>query len=99
MFDIQAIPTSEWDSAQIRGSFRVIDLNSEGLPHFAALSYVWGTANGNVHKISCDGSDLDILPDCHSALQHLRRKLGAFNIWVDAICIGKTCSRFERCDH
>ena len=75
------------DEALIRGNFQVIDLEAGTLPHFAALSYVCGKGDGSLHRISCDGFELDVLPNCHSALRHLRKKLGAFTIWVDAICI------------
>ncbi|KAJ9602551.1 hypothetical protein H2200_013094 [Cladophialophora chaetospira] len=84
---MEAAPTTEGNNSQIHGTFQLIDLSSDILPHFGALSYVWGEPDGNVHTISCDGKDLEVFPNCHSALRHLRGKLASFATWIDAICI------------
>ena len=93
LFEVQAPPILEGDTAQIRGSFKVIDLASPHLPHFAALSYVWGKPDGKVYAVCCNGIDLEVLPNSHSALQHLRRKFGAFTISIDALCIDPSNER------
>ncbi|KAF2001907.1 heterokaryon incompatibility, partial [Amniculicola lignicola CBS 123094] len=52
---------------------------------FTALSYVWGPP-GPSHVFLL-GIPFPVTSNCYSALWHLRKKLGAFCIWVDALCI------------
>ncbi|KAF2660329.1 heterokaryon incompatibility, partial [Lophiostoma macrostomum CBS 122681] len=54
---------------------------------FTALSYVWGTYSPVPDVIVCNDVQFKVTSNLHSALQHLRRSLGKFTIWVDAICI------------
>ncbi|KAF2826116.1 hypothetical protein CC86DRAFT_276577, partial [Ophiobolus disseminans] len=62
-------------------------------PHFTALSYVWGN-DPPTHRcfqlfVECEGAKLQVTANCHSALRHLRKKLGKMTIWVDAVCINQ----------
>jgi hypothetical protein len=65
---------------------RVVDLDER--PHFTALSYVWGSPGSDT--IICQDILVPVTPNCYSALLHLRKKLGAYCIWVDAICIDQS---------
>ena len=56
---------------------------------YTALSYVWGAYSVERHTIICDGVRIEITTNCHSALWHLRKKLGRLQIWVDALCINQ----------
>ncbi|KAF2804757.1 HET-domain-containing protein [Mytilinidion resinicola] len=73
-------------SDPIAVEFRVANLE-EG-PPFAALSYVWGK-DVEPRSIICGTYTLNVTVNCHSALWHLRKKLGAFTIWVDSVCINQ----------
>ncbi|KAF2108510.1 heterokaryon incompatibility protein-domain-containing protein [Lophiotrema nucula] len=75
--------------SSIQCDLRVINLNSENYPSFAALSYVWGIEAAEGHFITCGGCTLRVTPNCHSALRYLKEKLGNFTIWIDAICINQ----------
>ncbi|KAF2741727.1 heterokaryon incompatibility, partial [Sporormia fimetaria CBS 119925] len=57
-------------------------------PSYAALSYVWGSPGDD--QLLCQGKLLPITRNCYSAIWHLRKKLGSFFIWVDAVCIDQT---------
>jgi hypothetical protein len=63
--------------------------NLDAQPSFAALSYVWGTMSPSPATICCGSVDLPISTNGLSALRHLRAKLGAFTIWIDAVCINQ----------
>lgn len=77
-----------WDpSSPLEGRLRVQSL-ANGQP-FAALSYVWGIDNEH-HRLACEDALLPISANGHSALKHLRRKLGSFTIWIDALCINQS---------
>lgn len=81
VLDVQAAAD---DEAPLSGSLRSINLADN--PSFSALSYVWGEdKDGRV--VLCDHVQVPITANGYSALQHLRRKLGSFTIWIDAICI------------
>jgi hypothetical protein len=73
------------DEQPISCSLRVISLDDR--PNFTALSYVWGTYSPVPDFIACDGVQIIVTSNCYSALRHLRRKLGTFTIWLDAVCI------------
>jgi len=65
----------------------VIDLDADHQP-FATLTYVWKVnADEKRAVISCGGQTLSLTRNGHDALRHLRKRLGTFTIWIDAICI------------
>jgi Heterokaryon incompatibility protein (HET) len=73
-------------SGPIKANLHVTDL--EERPSFSALSYVWGN-DVKPHTITCGAFTVEVTENCHSALQNLRKKLGKFTIWIDAICINQ----------
>jgi hypothetical protein len=88
VLDILPIPTGAPNDAPVTSYLRVVDIDTDS--SFTALSYVWGKdAHSEPHSIQCDGVRFQVSRNCHSALFHLRQKLGAFTIWVDAICINQ----------
>ena len=88
VLDIQAPSSLQPDGGPVQGSLRVIDLDQK--PIFSALSYVWGQFSTTPKTISCESVAFPVSDSCYSALMHLRRKLGDFTIWIDAICINQT---------
>jgi hypothetical protein len=62
-------------------------------PSYTALSYVWGVMSPIPDTIACGTVDLPLTGNAHSALRHLRAKLGAFTIWIDAVCINQLDSK------
>ncbi|KAF1842326.1 uncharacterized protein K460DRAFT_420244 [Cucurbitaria berberidis CBS 394.84] len=87
VLDILPLPIDDSDNAPIKAHLRVEDLGRN--PDFTALSYVWGTHAPQPHVMRCDDVRFKITSNCHSALWHLRKKLGGFTIWLDAICINQ----------
>ncbi len=87
---VHAIPEDGSDSLEddypIKSSLGIIDLDSPSI-EFSALSYVWGTFGATPDFIKCDDVSVKVTSNCFSALKNLRRKLGSYRIWVDAICI------------
>lgn len=75
------------DNALVRAKIRVIDLQNE--PIFTALSYVWGNFWPEPDFILCEDVKVNVSINCKSALINLRRKLGNFCVWVDAVCINQ----------
>jgi hypothetical protein len=78
------IRTASDATAAVVADLRVVDLASS--PKFTALSYVWSSPEPN-RIITCNGMDVVISANGHSALRHLWTTLGAFTIWIDGICI------------
>jgi hypothetical protein len=85
VLQVHAQPDNAKEDDIVECDLSVIDLDAR--PHFAALSYVWGPPATGSHQLLCDGVHLTVTESCHSALWHLRKKLGGFSIWVDAVCI------------
>jgi len=75
------------DNEPIKCSLEVVNVETD--TGFTALSYVWGTYAIQPDTIICDDIRFEVTSNCHSALWHLRKKLGSFRIWVDAICINQ----------
>jgi hypothetical protein len=69
----------------IKCDLSVEDLDAQ--PKFDALSYVWGPPAAGYYQLSCGSATLSVSRNCYSALWHLRKKLGTFCIWIDAVCI------------
>jgi hypothetical protein len=87
VLQVHAQPDNAKEDDIIRCDLSVVDLDAR--PHFAALSYVWGPSATGLHQLLCDGIHLTVTENCHSALWHLRNKLGGFSIWIDAVCINQ----------
>ncbi|KAF2108152.1 heterokaryon incompatibility protein-domain-containing protein [Lophiotrema nucula] len=69
----------------------VADLAAE--PAFTALSYVWGAFAPEPHKVHYEKFAIPVSSNGYSALLHLRRKLGEFTVWMDAVCINQQDDR------
>lgn len=67
----------------------VHDLNLNLNPSYTALSYVWGSVDSKIDTISCNDIAFPVTPNCYSALWHLRKILGSFTIWIDAISLNQ----------
>lgn len=80
-------PENSQDPSPLEGRLRITNL-ADNEP-FTALSYVWGIDKEN-RSISIGETRVPVSANGHSALVHLRKKLGAFTIWIDAICIDQT---------
>lgn len=86
ILDVHGPSGLEGEKSLLRGNLRLLDLDSRSHLYFSALTYVWGKLEGG-HHISCEGHSIPLTVNAHSALMHLRRKLGSFTIWIDAVCI------------
>jgi hypothetical protein len=66
-----------------------VSIDSEDLPPYTALSYVWGARGPNKYKISIHGSILEITPNLHGALRTIEKleDISSQWLWIDAICI------------
>ncbi|KAM6532795.1 hypothetical protein FALCPG4_005846 [Fusarium falciforme] len=69
----------------LTGTLRAVDLRDS--PKYTALSYTWGESSNK--SITCNGHYVAITDSCFKALSSLRKALGSFTIWVDAICINQ----------
>lgn len=69
-----------------------VSIDSEDLPSYTALSYVWGAREPNRYKISIHESILDITPNLHGALRTIEKleDLSSQWFWIDAICIDQS---------
>ncbi|KAF4977315.1 hypothetical protein FZEAL_6138 [Fusarium zealandicum] len=57
-------------------------------PIYTALSYVWGKEPAT-EDIQIDGYSFKIRPNVSTGLHRLRKMIGTFKIWIDAICINQ----------
>jgi hypothetical protein len=75
----------------------IVDLGHH--PQFEAISYVWGNDNdsGGV-SINCNGAELRVTKNLHSALARLRYRDRVRTLWADALCINQGNTR-ERSHH
>jgi hypothetical protein len=73
--------------APLRFRFKIVDLDM--FPEFAALSYVWGSSTTSLPAVTHNNTVVTVTENCYAALLHLRKALGSFTIWVDAICINQ----------
>jgi hypothetical protein len=69
-------------------------LDQSPLPNFDALSYVWGSPEGEKTSIYvCEGNmvyTIQILPSLRAALCRLRQTTENRAIWIDALCINQS---------
>jgi hypothetical protein len=88
----QAEDPSQPHGGPLQGSMSIADLQEASTPRFTVLSYVWDkktSGHDSTPIFICNGVSLPITSNCKSALIHLRRRLGKYIIWVDAICINQ----------
>jgi hypothetical protein len=85
VLQVQAEPDNAKEGDIIECALSTVDLDAR--PHYTALSYVWGPGATGSHQLVCNGVHLAVTENSHSALWHLRKKLGSFSIWIDAVCI------------
>jgi hypothetical protein len=71
----------------LRFRLKIVDLDT--YPDFTALSYVWGVPKPSQPTITYGNTTVTITENCYAALVHLRKALGGFTIWIDAICINQ----------
>ncbi|RGP80078.1 heterokaryon incompatibility [Fusarium longipes] len=60
---------------------------------YEALSYTWGTEDGDAslsQSIYCDGAIIKVSKNCEKALRRLRLRTEERVLWIDAICIDQT---------
>jgi hypothetical protein len=90
---LDILPVANEDASSDDGPITCVlrTINLDNQPVFAALSYVWGSdPPGCQYFMECGESKLQVTLNCHSAICHLRKKLGQFTVWVDAVCINQT---------
>lgn len=77
-----------WQSTEdtVRYSLRTVSLDDE--LEYTALSYTWGEPR-LTHFIECDGAEIKITANLHSALQRIRERGQGppKTFWIDAICV------------
>jgi hypothetical protein len=66
-------------------------VNLDQQPNFNVLSYVWGLPG--LFQLLCNDTLLPVTITCYLALWYLRKKLGAFCIWVDAVCVDRQSTK------
>jgi len=87
VLNVHAPAVQGGDEEPIQADLSIIDLDQQ--PQFTALSYVWGLRSPQLKTVTIGTCIFDVTDNCHSALKHLRRKLGTFVIWIDALCINQ----------
>ena len=85
---------SEDENAIIRGELVEYDIySSRRATHgYEALSYVWGTS-GEQKSIYIGNDRMDVTPNLHTALLHLRDASFPRILWIDAVCINQEDDR------
>ena len=80
----------------LRGIISTVSFESAG--RYRALSYVWGTVTQSERLWTSTGI-VRITPNLKAALQRLRQKEEALELWVDAICINQDDRSLGRLVH
>ncbi|KAH7012701.1 heterokaryon incompatibility, partial [Microdochium trichocladiopsis] len=55
---------------------------------YEALSYTWGATEGIQRAITVDNGKIQVTPNLHTALCHLRTDKPRL-LWIDALCINQ----------
>ncbi|PSN61995.1 hypothetical protein BS50DRAFT_134812 [Corynespora cassiicola Philippines] len=71
-------------TAPLHCSLNPVDLDFK--EPYSALSYVWGSTE-EMSSLLCDGKTVQMIPNCESALRHLRHIVKDVVLWIDALCI------------
>ncbi|KAK2041798.1 heterokaryon incompatibility protein [Colletotrichum somersetense] len=64
------------------------EANVDGLPPFAALSYVWGDPSQQ-QRIRVSGHEVSVTTNLFDALRHFRLPDRDLMLWADALCINQ----------
>jgi hypothetical protein len=78
--------------AQIRINLEIVQLSTEHVPDYEALSYVWGSTEERVEVwIESESAPqvLAVTQNLAEALYHLRYETQPRVLWIDAICINQ----------
>jgi hypothetical protein len=70
----------------LEGQLAIEHINS--LPHFHAISYVWGSPE-KVDQIRCDGGIIRITASLRDVLRRVRLPDSTLILWADQICINQ----------
>jgi hypothetical protein len=84
------LSASRKENALLEGRLVEVDLGltAKQRSSYEALSYVWGSPEGNA-VISCHGQEIPITKNCELSLRQLRCRFRTRRLWVDAICINQ----------
>lgn len=82
----------EQPSSVIKCNIQLVSLHQNVA--YDALSYCWGNAAVKV-PILCNGAELEVTTNLHSALRRLRDSNRIRRIWADAICIDQSPEAVE----
>jgi hypothetical protein len=77
------------ENDQIRGSLRLLDLDTEPPAQYDCISYVWGDS-GSTRLAIVNEKYITITRSLYDALRHIRSKTKTMIIWADAICIDQS---------
>lgn len=77
-----------WPLGRIRCELIVVDLHSDDLPDYEAISYHWGSA-AFTEDIYLDGLPFRVAPIVQDLLYHLGSYQRDRLLWIDAICINQ----------
>ncbi len=86
-----------WQGRVPRGKLLVVDLDSNDIPSFDVISYLWGSPDGSNEptSIRCGGKILKTPPNLIPALTsvlHQNRQPKHQLLWIDAVCINQSDS-------
>lgn len=80
------------EDSHIRITLEIVQLTTENVPEFEALSYAWGSPENRREVWIVTDSGLQILnitQNLHKSLHHLRYETEPRVLWIDAICINQ----------
>jgi hypothetical protein len=79
-------------SSSIQINLKIVQLGTEHVPEFEALSYAWGSTDDPIDiwvEAESKTERLTVTQNLAEALQHLRYEDQPRILWVDAICINQ----------
>lgn len=77
------------DNGPIRGTLRILDIDTDPTPQYQCISYVWGDDKLSRSAIIND-KEITIGEILYNALCHIRSKTKKLTVWADAICINQS---------
>jgi len=81
---LELLPGDEQD--EISYILHFVDWNHP--PSYEALSYTWGDTRVKIPTV-CGEKLLEVMPNLHEGLRHLRQKACSRMLWADAVCINQ----------